>query len=649
MELLILLSAILFLFLGHVLKVKRWQQFVEIYEQPPRRRLYSSLGMGYIVNFIVPFRIGDIVRAVYAGKGLKNGTGFALATVILDRYLDFLVVGLIFLTFSITGFYTNDIKSTTQFYLIVTSVLIVLSIAAFTWAEYLKRVASIFCSIFNTKIQSGLLFFLWACISTFKDVMKVNKRKLLFYTIVMWASYLFSYYLFAKFWTISYDEKIVLADIFNQLFSASSIDISTLKSAVFSFNNGHSGSLVRLVYFLTPLIGLILISQLPLYFSKVLYKYEKIDKGNYIALLPFEDEIDKLTFFDTYFSSTRKEFLDKFIEINRDVSILKNNSGGSNAETLLCMNNDSTFYRKFAIGDNAEKLQSQVLWIQRNVSRIPLPKIINSLYIDGLCSYDMEFKSSAVGLFEFLHSNPVKNTWSLIQSILQKLHSNLYIEQCKADQHSIDEYIAQKVGKNLVTIKNHTMISPLLAYDHLYINGIKYQNLGLLEKYLSPDFLSKLFSNDKYCEIHGDLTIENIICDYDANSLEKYYIIDPNDGNIHNSPYLDYGKLFQSLHGGYEFLMMTQKISVRGDKIDFLVTKSEAYSELYKKLYGYLKDTYGTEGLNSILFHEIVHWLRLIPYKLNKIGERSLIFYSGFIVVMNDIVNQHFDSDSENC
>ena len=61
-----------------------------------------------------------------------------------------------------------------------------------------------------------------------------------------------------------------------------------------------------------------------------------------------------------------------------------------------------------------------------------------------------------------------------------------------------------------------------------------------------------------YSDIHGDLTIENLICRRESEKEKDYYIIDPNTGNVHDSPNLDYSKLLQSLHGGYEFLMNTK-------------------------------------------------------------------------------------------
>ena len=56
--------------------------------------------IGYFINSFIPFKAGDLVRAWISGRKMKNGRGFALATVIVDRYLDILVVGILFAIFS---------------------------------------------------------------------------------------------------------------------------------------------------------------------------------------------------------------------------------------------------------------------------------------------------------------------------------------------------------------------------------------------------------------------------------------------------------------------------------------------------------------------------------------------------------------------
>ena len=150
------------------------------------------------------------------------------------------------------------------------------------------------------------------------------------------------------------------------------------------------------------------------------------------------------------------------------------------------------------------------------------------------------------------------------------------------------------------------------------------------------DRLRNLFAKDPVGTIHGDLTIENIICRTDNDS---WYLIDPNTGNLHESPFLDYGKLLQSLHGSYEFMMKTPRVAVQDNRIDFQLTRSAAYDALLAAVMEDLSARYPREQVESILMHEVIHWLRLMPYKLNKDRKRAAMFYAGLVMVANDVAD----------
>ena len=133
--------------------------------------------------------------------------------------------------------------------------------------------------------------------------------------------------------------------------------------------------------------------------------------------------------------------------------------------------------------------------------------------------------------------------------------------------------------------------------------------------------------------------IENIICRLNPGANGGWYLIDPNTGNLHESPFLDYGKLLQSLHGSYEFMMKTPRVTVQGSRIDFALTRSAAYDALYRALMADLQSRYPAAQVESILMHEVIHWLRLMPYKLAKDRKRAPMFYAGLVMVANDVAN----------
>jgi hypothetical protein len=309
---------------------------------------------------------------------------------------------------------------------------------------------------------------------------------------------------------------------------------------------------------------------------------------------------------------------------------------------MLCMKNNRTFYRKYAFGEDGLKLADQIRWIKENSEYLNLPEILDSEENETFCYYDMPYNTDAVGLFEYVHSKPVDEGWRIIQGTLDELERTIYQKNRRpSDKETIDKYIDGKVVKNLKRIKDSKLIRHLMEYSTVYINGVEYRNLQSYEKYLNKDFLYQIFKNDSYSVIHGDLTIENIICQQHENEEDGFYIIDPNTGNIHDSSNLDYGKLLQSIHGGYEFLMQTREVSVNGNHINFIFTKSAVYDELHKRLKDYMNNHMSYDKIRSVYFHEVVHWLRLMPYKISKDESRSLMFFAGFLMVLSDVVNMY--------
>ena len=189
---------------------------------------------------------------------------------------------------------------------------------------------------------------------------------------------------------------------------------------------------------------------------------------------------------------------------------------------------------------------------------------------------------------------------------------------------------------NLKKIREDRALRELVACDTLWINGTEYKNLNRLDGLFDHARLRELFAADPVGTIHGDLTIENIICRTDN---DGWYLIDPNTGNLHESPFLDYGKLLQSLHGSYEFMMKTPRAAVQENRIDFQLTRSAAYDALLAALMEDLKQRYPRAQVESILMHEVIHWLRLMPYKLAKDRKRAPMFYAGLVMVANDVAD----------
>lgn len=628
-----LIIAIALVCMAHFVRALRWKLFVKTYEKPNTKNLLQSLSIGYLINSFIPFKAGDLVRAWISGRKMKNGRGFALATVIVDRYLDILVVGILFAFLSVFKLGNAD---SVQFYMFLAVGVLAVTLLVYILRGYVKKILKNIASVFNAKIEIRMLRFFWSLIWSFKDIFKkISKARLLLETLGMWVLYLASYYCFAAF--LSHQgSNVKWLDVFYMLFAKNSIHVGSLGAVTVTTGILNSQMIWTGIYLFAPIVILFIISL----FLKA--KNEEVDNSEeeYLNLIPQLDENERLSFLETYFSNERREYIESYLKINQNILIIRDYSAGSNATTMLCMNNGKNFFRKYAFGADGDKLYQQIEWLQRFKDIIPLPDIMQYQKQDNFCYYDMPYDSQAVGLFDYAHSMPKENAWKFIKKATECLEKSLYkVNQRPADKATIDEYIKSKVNKNLDKIMNAKYLKRLMEYDDIIINGRSFHNLPYYLQYLSEEHLYDIFKNDTYSEIHGDLTIENIICTRNADGEDDFYIIDPNTGNVHDSSNLDYGKLLQSIHGGYEFLMATKNVSIERNRINFVFTKSEAYTYLYDMLDKYMREHFAKERVKSIYYHEIIHWLRLMPYKIEKNGKRVLLFYAGMLMVMNDVVN----------
>ena len=257
----------------------------------------------------------------------------------------------------------------------------------------------------------------------------------------------------------------------------------------------------------------------------------------------------------------------------------------------------------------------------------------------------MKNLGNSIGMFKYIHTMPLKESWNILKKALediQRLHKRNLRESNEKD---IEQYIKSKVIDNLkIILTESKYIKNLEKYKSIFVNGVELPTLRNYDKILNIEYLKSIFNGDKYSDIHGDLTIENIIGILDNNienlvgkKYDEYYFIDPNTGNIHDSPFLDYAKLLQSLHGNYEFLMNVSEIKIEKNYINFMVTESDAYVQLYRKYYSYLKENFSNRNIISIFYHEIIHWLRLLPYKIKKNDKLAVVFYTKLLKIIADV------------
>ena len=60
-----------------------------------------------------------------------------------------------------------------------------------------------------------------------------------------------------------------------------------------------------------------------------------------------------------------------------------------------------------------------------------------------------------------------------------------------------------------------------------------------------------------------------------------------------------------------------------------------------------MNSKFNKETVRSIYFHEVIHWLRLMPYKVRIDKDRVLMFYAGLLMVLNDVIEMYGDGNEK--
>ncbi len=347
----------------------------------------------------------------------------------------------------------------------------------------------------------------------------------------------------------------------------------------------------------------------------------------------------------TCLGGAEKNYLATYLDVDQDLQILQDFTSGSSATTLLCRRGDRLFYRKFVFGAEKDRLFAQTgHLLELRQAGVPVTPVVQVRRDERYCSYDMPYRADAVDFFAYIHAHgPAENRARLV-AILDSLVASIHADAVPATGQAIEGYIQSKVVAKLETLLRAPGLAPLLAGQSLVVNGVALRNLPALAGLLEPASLRQLLAHDKVARLHGDLTVENILCCDEDGGSAGFYLIDPNGGNLLDTPLLDYAKLLQSFRGGYEFLVRTSGVTVRAEAgkpaVDFPFLPSSAYARLHADLVGYLRTHHSEAEVTSTYLHEVVHWLRLMPYKLELDPGRVPMFYAGLVSALNAVATR---------
>ena len=182
---LFIISSILLLIIIIFLRSLRWKLLFT--KQLQINDLYQSQLIGYMGNNIFPLRLGELLKAFFLEKKSKISKYEIIGTVILERVLDLvglIILFLVLVNFSIVELVPSDSIKVIYFLLIFASLSIILSFN-------LNKIK-------NFKFKKSSFQIINDIISGFSTINKSNFLLSIFYTILIWLSYIIVVYLVQK-------------------------------------------------------------------------------------------------------------------------------------------------------------------------------------------------------------------------------------------------------------------------------------------------------------------------------------------------------------------------------------------------------------------------------------------------------------------
>ena len=611
-------AAVLLLLLAHGLRAVRWAFLFPKAYLAGRLPLLFGLGLGYAANALVPLRIGEVIRAAMVTRLAKVRFSYVMATIVAERVADLAILTLLIAASS--GLSANPS------YALTTALLFAVGTAlSFVAAIMVRRSAAVrnmvwkAAGIFNDRIRIGIGDFVWSAAEMIAGG-SLFRWRFVAATVIMWILYTLSYAAFAN--SIGAPVLDVVAAILQQ----------PLESLAASIRQADTipNETALLIFALTPVLlilahGGLMQSRAFAQAADPILRHGMSGRGlpdarrdRFSAASAYE------SFLNALFSGEDQAVSGFGIAAIDDCIVHKFYHGGSDAITALVETEQRLTIRKFAVGGAAAKLREQADWLRSHSGcGLPLVEVIRERAGDNLYSYDMPLVTPANDFYDVIHSSARLRNSDRLMQVLERLDAFHARTISEGADLAISRYLNEKGAANAATILGFARHA--VGSDEFTINGTQYtfEEWRCLE---DSDWLVAQIRDRRVATIHGDLTIENVIIA--PEHPFGLYIIDPNPQNIFNSPLIDWAKMMQSLHLGYETMNRGISCSIAAGAIRLATARSQAYAELHEALETEIRARFGEDGLREVYFHELINYLRLTTYKIRQSRERGLGFFA---------------------
>lgn len=664
----VLIAAAAFQIIGHIIRAKKATLLFGAVKDSTDRFQFRALSTGYLFNAILPFRLGELIRARIISDALTISFSLALGLIIVERALDALIIGILgLLIVSLAIGVAGGPFTYAVSLLVVSLILFALVMVVVRQNSRMLRWWYRFTDLFKDSVRDSLRFKAWSVIYGLQQTLR--RPRMIRYVGLSLASWFFyglslftlAQYLFPKF---GLADKLLaaLAPYAAVAIPSGPANLGTFSNVLTSFIKplGIPGSDQLILSLLSwgVLILPITVIGIVLFFAKTresLWRVRPRQASRQSLtnkLLRSEDISHELAvFLDNYFAGNTLTKIVHKLELSQDFRFMKYFKGGSDAITILALQKDTEVVKKIIPLEFEDRLKAQYDWLARHKGHKGIVKVLAEQKTDEFYAIDLEYNPENIMFFEYFHRTTLPKGQKVIENMWKTLYKYVYKKgelkyHPKERKQYIDKHIIGCFDKAAAV---HSDLANAAEPERITINGTEYDNLfQILEKIKKhPQAWRDIATYQESATVFGDVSADNILV---STKTEQPLLIDPApDGNIINGPVFDFGKNMQSFYCGYEFLFRDESpVLLQSDgSINYHDSSSAKYERLSRYIREELAPQYlSPEELRSMLFHGAALHIRRLKHQVYHNPANTLKFYAVGVKTLNDFLAQYEELES---
>nr|ABH02990.1 SpaG [Spirochaeta aurantia] len=642
---------------GHLLRSAKFAYLLEPVQTTRVLTQFRALAVGYLFYALLPLRLGELVRCQLIAARARLSFSLIFLLIVLERAVDALILGAAAVVFLASRTQAFGLLQYTLVPFLLG--LVLMAAVAVLWRppQAAKRVFYHISSWFNRRIKNRIRFSLWSVNHGLERALR-PRRVFIFVvlTLVAWVCYASSLAVLSAVFLPELSDFAWWAESLGPFFGSAVPSgpgaLGTYSTVAHGFTDavglvvGSQTVYDIVAWFLLTvpmaLVGLILL----VFFTreKLWRSLPQRASAESITnkLLRIEDiSLEMEAFLETYYSLSGLSATVHQWELTQNFRLIRYFRGGSDAITLLAMQNGHNIVKKIVPAELRHKLQPQYTWLYHHRHHPGIVKTLGERDTESSYSIDLEFDPQSVSFFDYMHQCSLAESQRILTQTFEILYGAVYRDLTPvASETTIHQYVQRHIHDCLEqSVAVLPELRAVLTLPSVRVNHETYRGLyPVLSDILNdPRMLHDISTFTGSSEIHGDVIVDNILV---SQSDGRPILIDPvPEGNIVVGPVFDFGKILQSLYGGYEFLFRNEEpvTLAEGNHICFRDVRSTAYQALCEFVVRDLAPRYLSPGeCRAMVFHAGVLYVRRLKYQVHQNPSTSLAFLGTAIRILND-------------